>query len=171
MDILITFQAKTKCRRRQLDGLLNKSCFGKCQLFAIASYRCLQPRPSVCYSSPTSTRSSKCNCYNNVSYFSKKQQENFQDGCRISEPNLTFTFPRIQNQLRLLVAAADGYLYIYNLDPNEGGDLTLVKQHRLDGRSDPLPTTAAASSPSPAANTSVDRTDSKSKPQEPGNIK
>lgn len=45
----------------------------------------------------------------------------------------------IQNQLRLLVAAADGYLYIYNLDSNEGGDLTLVKQHRLDGRNETTP--------------------------------
>lgn len=37
--------------------------------------------------------------------------------------------------MRLLVAAADGYLYVYNLDSNEGGDLSLLKQHRLDGRS------------------------------------
>ena len=31
---------------------------------------------------------------------------------------------------RLLVATADGYLYIYNIDPEEGGDCTLLKQHR-----------------------------------------
>ncbi|KAK4874624.1 hypothetical protein RN001_013984 [Aquatica leii] len=40
----------------------------------------------------------------------------------------------IQNQLRLLVASEDGTLYVYNLDGNEGGDLTLLKQHRLDGK-------------------------------------
>lgn len=42
----------------------------------------------------------------------------------------------IQNQLRLLVASEDGYLYVYNMDGNEGGDLTLYKQHRLDGRTE-----------------------------------
>ncbi|XP_068915388.1 WD repeat domain phosphoinositide-interacting protein 2 isoform X3 [Tenebrio molitor] len=36
-----------------------------------------------------------------------------------------------QNQLRLLVATQEAILYVYNLDPNEGGDLTLYKQHRL----------------------------------------
>jgi len=40
----------------------------------------------------------------------------------------------IKKQLRLLVAAADGYLYVYNVDTTEGGDCTLIKQHRLDGR-------------------------------------
>ncbi|KAK9703032.1 hypothetical protein QE152_g29568 [Popillia japonica] len=42
----------------------------------------------------------------------------------------------IQNQLRLLVATEDGFLYVYNMDSNEGGDLTLYKQHRLDGKID-----------------------------------
>ncbi|XP_072167604.1 WD repeat domain phosphoinositide-interacting protein 2-like [Diadema setosum] len=37
---------------------------------------------------------------------------------------------------RVLVAAADGFLYIYNLDPTDGGDCTLLKQHRLDGLSE-----------------------------------
>lgn len=40
-------------------------------------------------------------------------------------------FPRIQKQMRLLVASQDGYLYVYSLDMNEGGDCTLLKQHRL----------------------------------------
>ncbi|WAQ96960.1 WIPI2-like protein [Mya arenaria] len=35
---------------------------------------------------------------------------------------------------RLLVASADGYLYIYNLDPNDGGECMLLRQHSLDGR-------------------------------------
>jgi len=37
---------------------------------------------------------------------------------------------RIQKMPRLLVAAQDGYLYIYNIDPLEGGECTLLKQHR-----------------------------------------
>ena len=36
----------------------------------------------------------------------------------------------IQKMPRLLVASQDGYLYIYNLDPSEGGECTLLKQHR-----------------------------------------
>ena len=37
---------------------------------------------------------------------------------------------------RLLVASQDGYLYIYNIDPVEGGECTLLKQHRYSmGRS------------------------------------
>ncbi|KAL0278352.1 UNVERIFIED_CONTAM: hypothetical protein PYX00_000190 [Menopon gallinae] len=36
---------------------------------------------------------------------------------------------KIQKVLRLLVAATDGFLYIYNLDPSGGGDCTLAKQH------------------------------------------
>lgn len=33
---------------------------------------------------------------------------------------------------RILVASADGYLYIYDLNVNEGGECTLIKQHTLD---------------------------------------
>ncbi|CAH1991020.1 unnamed protein product [Acanthoscelides obtectus] len=39
----------------------------------------------------------------------------------------------IQQQLRLLVATEDGFLYVYNIDPNEGGDLMLAHTHKLDG--------------------------------------
>ncbi|CAH3137779.1 unnamed protein product [Pocillopora meandrina] len=39
---------------------------------------------------------------------------------------------------RLLVSSADGYLYIYNIDPEEGGDCTLLKQHRLIGQTEGL---------------------------------
>ncbi|XP_076636303.1 autophagy-related 18a isoform X1 [Colletes latitarsis] len=42
----------------------------------------------------------------------------------------------VQKVFRLLVASADGYLYVYNLDTTEGGDCTLLKQHRLDGKRD-----------------------------------
>jgi len=31
----------------------------------------------------------------------------------------------------VLVASSDGYLYVYDLNINEGGDCTLIKQHRL----------------------------------------
>lgn len=38
----------------------------------------------------------------------------------------------IDKQPRVLVVSSEGYLYIYDLDVNEGGDCILVKQHRLD---------------------------------------
>ncbi|XP_056153085.1 WD repeat domain phosphoinositide-interacting protein 1-like isoform X3 [Lampris incognitus] len=37
----------------------------------------------------------------------------------------------IQKLPRLLVASSDGHLYIYNLDPQDGGDCVLVQTHRL----------------------------------------
>ncbi|XP_015211599.1 WD repeat domain phosphoinositide-interacting protein 1 isoform X2 [Lepisosteus oculatus] len=39
----------------------------------------------------------------------------------------------IQKLPRLLVASSDGHLYIYNLDPQDGGECMLVKKHRLLG--------------------------------------
>lgn len=33
---------------------------------------------------------------------------------------------------RVLIASADGFLYIYDLNVNEGGECTLIKQHKLD---------------------------------------
>uniref|UniRef100_A0A8C9VHY7 WD repeat domain, phosphoinositide interacting 1 n=1 Tax=Scleropages formosus TaxID=113540 RepID=A0A8C9VHY7_SCLFO len=36
----------------------------------------------------------------------------------------------IQKLPRLLVASSDGYLYIYNVDPQDGGECVLVKKHR-----------------------------------------
>ncbi|XP_034242197.1 WD repeat domain phosphoinositide-interacting protein 2 isoform X3 [Thrips palmi] len=56
----------------------------------------------------------------------------------------------IQKQMRLLVASEDGYLYVYSLDMNEGGDCTLLKQHRLDGEPDLLPDSNARVPASPA---------------------
>ena len=38
---------------------------------------------------------------------------------------------KIQGEFRILVASADGYLYIYNLDVNNGGDSVLHTQHEL----------------------------------------
>lgn len=54
-------------------------------------------------------------------------------------------FFSISKQLRLLVASAEGILYVYALDPVEGGDCPLVKQHRIAG------TPAAVASPPPQA--------------------
>lgn len=33
---------------------------------------------------------------------------------------------------RVLIASADGFLYIYDLNVNDGGECTLIKQHKLD---------------------------------------
>uniref|UniRef100_A0A667ZVK0 WD repeat domain, phosphoinositide interacting 1 n=1 Tax=Myripristis murdjan TaxID=586833 RepID=A0A667ZVK0_9TELE len=37
----------------------------------------------------------------------------------------------IQKLPRLLVASSDGHLYIYNVDPQDGGECVLVQKHRL----------------------------------------
>nr|XP_020462011.1 WD repeat domain phosphoinositide-interacting protein 1 [Monopterus albus] len=37
----------------------------------------------------------------------------------------------IQKLPRLLVASSDGYLYIYNVDPQDGGECVLVQKHKL----------------------------------------
>uniref|UniRef100_A0A8D1JK22 WD repeat domain phosphoinositide-interacting protein 1 n=1 Tax=Sus scrofa TaxID=9823 RepID=A0A8D1JK22_PIG len=41
------------------------------------------------------------------------------------------TLSTIQKLPRLLVASSDGHLYIYNLDPQDGGDCVLIKTHSL----------------------------------------
>eukprot|EP00112_Aurelia_sp_Birch-Aquarium-sp1_P025093 Seg818.4 transcript_id=Seg818.4/GoldUCD/mRNA.D3Y31 product="WD repeat domain phosphoinositide-interacting protein 2" protein_id=Seg818.4/GoldUCD/D3Y31 len=50
--------------------------------------------------------------------------------------NFSTSICRINKLPRLLVASEDGFLYVYNLDPEEGGECSLVRQHRLlpDGR-------------------------------------
>lgn len=37
---------------------------------------------------------------------------------------------RIQKLPRLLVTTSDGHLYIYNLDPQDGGECVLIQKHR-----------------------------------------
>ncbi|XP_067100761.1 WD repeat domain phosphoinositide-interacting protein 1-like [Osmerus mordax] len=37
----------------------------------------------------------------------------------------------VQKLPRLLVASSDGHLYIYNVDPQDGGECVLVRKHRL----------------------------------------
>lgn len=44
--------------------------------------------------------------------------------------------------LRLLLASEDGYLYVYSLDVNEGGDCALIRQFHLSNKDDP-PTTSS----------------------------
>ncbi|XP_026276029.1 WD repeat domain phosphoinositide-interacting protein 2 isoform X4 [Frankliniella occidentalis] len=59
----------------------------------------------------------------------------------------------IQKQMRLLVASQDGFLYVYSLDMNEGGECTPLKQYRLDGQPDLLNDSSArlpVASPAPA---------------------
>ncbi|XP_036004452.1 WD repeat domain phosphoinositide-interacting protein 1 isoform X1 [Fundulus heteroclitus] len=43
------------------------------------------------------------------------------------------TLVTIQRLLRLMVATADGQLFIYNVDPQDGGECQLAYQHRLIG--------------------------------------
>uniref|UniRef100_V9I9I7 WD repeat domain phosphoinositide-interacting protein 2 n=1 Tax=Apis cerana TaxID=7461 RepID=V9I9I7_APICE len=65
----------------------------------------------------------------------------------------------VHKVLRLLVASAEGYLYVYNLDSTEGGDCTLLKQHRLDGKRDEVDcasvSTAGLGSGEPPSGTTV----------------
>lgn len=45
---------------------------------------------------------------------------------------MTCVYPyRIQKLPRLLVASSDGFLYIYNVDPQDGGECVLVQKHRF----------------------------------------
>lgn len=41
-----------------------------------------------------------------------------------------FFVHRIQKLPRLLAASSDGFLYIYNVDPQDGGECVLVQKHR-----------------------------------------
>ncbi|CAG0885998.1 unnamed protein product [Darwinula stevensoni] len=78
-----------------------------------------------------------------ASYLPSQVTEVFNQGRDFASVHLPFQGLRnicslavIQKMLRLLVASADGYLYVYNVDISSGGDCVLVKQHRLDGRPD-----------------------------------
>lgn len=42
----------------------------------------------------------------------------------------------IKKMLRLLLASEDGYLYVYSLDVNEGGDCSLIRQFHLSNKED-----------------------------------
>jgi len=43
----------------------------------------------------------------------------------------------IKKMLRLLLASEDGYLYVYSLDVNEGGDCALIRQFHLSNKDEP----------------------------------
>uniref|UniRef100_A0A8C8ZNN4 WD repeat domain phosphoinositide-interacting protein 2 n=1 Tax=Prolemur simus TaxID=1328070 RepID=A0A8C8ZNN4_PROSS len=75
-----------------------------------------------------------------TSYLPSQVTEMFNQGRAFATVRLPFcghknicALATIQKIPRLLVGAADGYLYMYNLDPQEGGECALMKQHRLDG--------------------------------------
>ncbi|XP_033100629.1 WD repeat domain phosphoinositide-interacting protein 2-like isoform X2 [Anneissia japonica] len=76
---------------------------------------------------------------NSATYLPSQVTEVFSQGRAFATVKLPFSGIRNVCALvtiskpRVLIAAADGYLYIYNLDPTDGGDCTLLKQHRLDG--------------------------------------
>lgn len=89
-----------------------------------------------------------------ASYLPSQVTDMFNQGRAFANVHLPFsglknvcTLATIQKSPLILVASADGYLYVYSLDTNEGGDCTLMKQHRLDGRT----TIPPASPPSPAS--------------------
>ncbi|XP_076340254.1 WD repeat domain phosphoinositide-interacting protein 2-like [Tachypleus tridentatus] len=78
-----------------------------------------------------------------ASYLPTQVTDMFNQGRSFATVHLPFSglknvcaLALIQKIARVLVASADGYLYIYNLEPGEGGNCTLVKQHRLDGHVD-----------------------------------
>ncbi|XP_064415059.1 WD repeat domain phosphoinositide-interacting protein 2 isoform X4 [Latimeria chalumnae] len=79
-----------------------------------------------------------------TSYLPSQVTEMFNQGRAFATVRLPFCGHKnicalaiVQKIPRLLVAAADGYLYMYNLDPQEGGECTLMKQHKLDGSVEP----------------------------------
>ncbi|XP_076323215.1 WD repeat domain phosphoinositide-interacting protein 2-like isoform X3 [Tachypleus tridentatus] len=78
-----------------------------------------------------------------ASYLPTQVTDMFNQGRSFASVHLPFSglknvcaLALIQKIPRVLVASADGYLYIYNLEPGEGGNCALVKQHRLDGHAD-----------------------------------
>lgn len=76
-------------------------------------------------------------------YLPSQVTEMFKQGRDFAVARLPFSglknvcaITNIQKRPCLVVGCQDGYLYVYSLDVNEGGECTLVKQHRIDGRQD-----------------------------------
>lgn len=46
------------------------------------------------------------------------------------ESSIILSCCSIQREPRVMIAAQDGYLYIYDLDDGEGGECNLLKRHR-----------------------------------------
>ncbi|XP_014661792.1 PREDICTED: WD repeat domain phosphoinositide-interacting protein 2-like isoform X2 [Priapulus caudatus] len=87
-----------------------------------------------------------------AAYLPSQVSEMFQQGRDFATVRLNFTGVKnicalavIQKVPRLLIASFDGYLYIYNIDPTEGGECTMLKQHRLDGKAEGAQNTLPAS--------------------------
>ncbi|EEC06124.1 WD-repeat protein, putative, partial [Ixodes scapularis] len=71
-----------------------------------------------------------------ASYLPSQVTEVFNQGRAFASVHLPFCGVRtvcalitVQKIPRVLVATTDGFLYVYNLDPAEGGDCTLARQH------------------------------------------
>ncbi|KAF4527613.1 hypothetical protein B566_EDAN016299 [Ephemera danica] len=76
-----------------------------------------------------------------ATYLPTRMTDVFSQGRAFATAHLPFQGVRsvccvvsIQKIPRLLVASADGFLYVYEINTAEGGDCVLVRQHRLDGK-------------------------------------
>ncbi|XP_060758105.1 WD repeat domain phosphoinositide-interacting protein 1 isoform X7 [Neoarius graeffei] len=67
----------------------------------------------------------------------------------------TCTLTTIQKLPRLLVASSQGQLFIYNIDPQDGGECTLVHTHRLLGSEEEAEASEGSPAPSYAAATAA----------------
>ncbi|XP_050542452.1 WD repeat domain phosphoinositide-interacting protein 2 isoform X3 [Daktulosphaira vitifoliae] len=78
-----------------------------------------------------------------ANYLPTQVTDVFTQGRAVASIHLPFqglknicTIVMVDKVLRLLVASSHGYLYVYNLDMEEGGDCILWRTHRLDGQTD-----------------------------------
>ncbi|KAM9456964.1 WD repeat domain phosphoinositide-interacting protein 1 isoform 2-T2 [Clarias gariepinus] len=67
----------------------------------------------------------------------------------------TCTLTTIQKLPRLLVASSEGQLFIYNIDPQDGGECTLVHNHRLLGSEEEAEACEGTVAPSYAATAAI----------------
>ncbi|EFX84740.1 hypothetical protein DAPPUDRAFT_99438 [Daphnia pulex] len=74
-----------------------------------------------------------------ASYLPTQVADVFSQGRAFATVHLPFqgirnvcSLATIQKVMRLLIASAEGYVYVYEVNPVEGGDCTLLKQHRYN---------------------------------------
>ncbi|XP_017314315.1 WD repeat domain phosphoinositide-interacting protein 1 isoform X2 [Ictalurus punctatus] len=67
----------------------------------------------------------------------------------------TCTLTTIQKLPRLLVASSEGQLFVYNIDPQDGGECTLVHTHRLLGLEEEAEVSEGSATPSYAATAAI----------------
>ncbi|XP_053472587.1 WD repeat domain phosphoinositide-interacting protein 1 isoform X1 [Ictalurus furcatus] len=67
----------------------------------------------------------------------------------------TCTLTTIQKLPRLLVASSEGQLFVYNIDPQDGGECTLVHTHRLLGLEEEAEVSEGTATPSYAATAAI----------------